>query len=229
MAEEGKKDAPEVNLAVTNSPEGSELFDVEKQDERTVTNIRAEIDETLTAEQEAEKRGISLEQWQDVLHVIENVDIPKNTEHPPNVDHNTFEYDGSGNIIVPGDLILSDNTSERLPINMKVGGSLYLNGSESLSTLSDGLEAEIVDLSGCESLDQAKTLPYLFELLLSGKIKAALLGAWDSDQIKTMLPEGLSFEDGANIIYKDESMLEDEFLAFKIEEAAMMEEDWEEE
>ncbi len=211
------KDLEKTNL------EGKSV-EVEKQDLHPVANIRIDINEALTAEQEAEKRGITVEQWQDVCHVIENVaKIDRDRFPGEDIGHGSFEFDGNGNIIVPGDFSLDDSTVTRLPENLKVKGSFSLTSSEGLTTLPEGLEVDtFIELSFCDSLDEEKALPYLFEMILAGKIKGAVLASWN---IKSLLPDGLHIdEQGANVIYMDDSILSDEYVAYKLEEAEMMRE-----
>ncbi len=198
-----------------------------EQDANPAADTRVNIDETLTAEQEAEKRGISVEQWRDVRHVIgtvKKVDRDRFKGAGPDLALDNFEFDGGGNIIVPGDLSLDDGGLTHLPKNLKVKGSLSLTSCAGLASLPEGLEVEtFVELSFCNGLDAKETLPYLFERLLAGKIKAIVSASWKTDDIKANLPEGLHIDEfGANVIYMDEAILEDGYIEFKIMEAEMM-------
>ena len=164
-----------------------ESVEVEKQDVPLVASIRVDIDEVVTAEQEAEKRGISVQQWQDVLHLIENaekVDRDVYPDAPEDLALTNFEFDGNGNIIVPGDLCLDDSTVTHLPKNLKIQGALYLSGAEHLFMLPEGLEVgTYIELGYFDLIDEEKELPYLFEMILAGKIKGAVLPSWDADLI----------------------------------------------
>jgi len=113
-----------------------------------------------------------------------------------------------------------------LPKNLKVKGSFSLTTSEGLTELPEGLEVDtFIELSFCDSLDEEKALPYLFERILAGKIKGAVLASWSSDLIRSLLPDGLHIdEQGANVIYMDDSILSDGYVAYKLEEAEMMRE-----
>ncbi len=222
-------------ISKDTKPKGeSERLAIEEQKAGPATDTRANIGEALTAEQEAEKRGISVEQWRDVRHVIgtvKKVDRDRFKDAGPDLALGSFEFDGIGNIIVPGDLSLDDSTLTHLPKNLKVKGGLSLTSCEGLVLLPEGLEVEtFLELSFCDGLDEKAALPYLFERLLAGKIKGIVLASWDTDYIKETLPEGLHIaglnpgEFNANVIYMDEAILEDEYIAYKIEEAEMMSE-----
>ena len=198
-----------------------ETSEIENQDVNPIPDTREDTDEVLNAEQEAEKRGITVEQWMGVLHIIES-DV---TEE---VNHNTFEYDGNGNIMVNGDLTLCDSGVERLPKNLKVKEGLYVNGSEALLELPLGLEAGIIDLTFCDAMNEIREVPYIFERIQAGKIKAVIIASWNAYQMKNILPDGLKYIEGANVIYMDDSVLSDGYIEYKIEEAEMigeMEED----
>jgi len=213
------KDSEKTNL------EGKSV-EVKEQDLHPVPNIRADIDKTLTAEQEAEKRGISVEQWQDVCHMIGNVaeiDRDRFEDAGEDISHGSFEFDGNGNIIVPGDFSLDDSTVTHLPKNLKVKGSFSLTTSVGLIALPEGLEVgTFIELSFCDSLDIEKALPYLFERILAGKIKGAVLASWKTDLIKSLLPDGLHIDEhGANVIYMDDSILSDGYVEYKLGEAEM--------
>lgn len=208
------------------NPVESELPDAEKQTAPASDDVREEVKEVLTAEQEAEKRGISVEQWQDVLHLIENAKKVDRDIFPEAEDLvlANFEFDGNGNIIVPGDFSLDDSTTTHLPKNLKVKGSLSLTSSEGLLALPEGLEVEtFIELSFCDGMDEEKTLPYLFEMILAGKLNGAVLTSWNGALIKSKLPDGLHMDEVcANIVYKDKAILEDGYVAYKLEEAEMM-------
>ncbi len=204
-----------------------ESAQVEKQEPHPVANIRADIDEALTAEQEAERRGISVQQWQDVCHMIENiaeVDRSRFKGAGEDISHGSFEFDGSGNIIVPGDFSLDDSTVTHLPKNLKVKGSFSLTTSAGLTELPKGLEVDtFIELTDCDNLDEKEALLYLFERILAGKIKGAVLASWKTKLIRRLLPDGLHMDEhGANVIYMDDGILSDGYVAHKLEEAEMM-------
>lgn len=206
-----------------------EQLEAKEQDTQPSAEVRADVKNVLTAEQEAEKRGITLEQWEDVLHLIENtdkVDREAYPDAPEDLSLAHFEFDGNGNIIVPGDLHLDDSAVTHLPKNLKIKEALYLSGSGQLSALPEGLEVgTYIELAHCNILDEEKELPYLFEMMSAGKLKAAILTDWDIGE----LPEGLKMDDqDANVIYADESILSDPYIVSKLEEAEMMRMDMEE-
>ena len=92
---------------------------------------REQVEEALSPEQEAKKRSITVEQWQDLLHVAEATGKEKEW-----IDE-TFTFPGDGKIKVVGDLNLSNTPVERLPEKLEIGGILALGAS--LKTIGEGL------------------------------------------------------------------------------------------
>jgi hypothetical protein len=95
---------------------------------------RESVEAILTAEQEAEKRGISTQQWLDLLHVAEAINKPKEW-----IDE-TFIFPGVGKIETKGNLDLRSCIElNNLPEKLSVGGSLDLGGCTGLTRLPEKL------------------------------------------------------------------------------------------
>ncbi len=110
-----------------------------------VASTREDMTETLTDEQEAEKRGISVQQWKDLLHVAKVADEKKEW-----IDE-TFSFEAPGRIKVAEDLeIVGDEKLERLPDNLEVDGGLCLNMCTGLKKLPENLKVKsTLDIIAC--------------------------------------------------------------------------------
>ncbi len=132
-------------------------------------------DKVQNAVHEANKRGLDVRRWLDLLHMAESAGKEQGW-----ID-DTFTFEG-GKIICEGDLKLRICTSlKSLPEGLHVGGILDLYNCESLTSLPKGLRVEkYLALEGCSKLqaDKHEVLLYLWGKIKNDEIKSLSLNKW---------------------------------------------------
>ncbi len=126
-----------------------------------VQAIRSHTEGILAPAKEAEKRGISLQQWQDLLHMAK-----ANTQHSGWID-SQFDFDKTGRIIAKSSLYLRNCIKlNRLPEKLIVNGGLDLAGCTHLMSLPMGLEiGTYLILDSCVELRELPANLYVPQFL----------------------------------------------------------------
>ncbi len=129
---------------------------IPQQGVKEAADARHNVDDMLSAEDEAKKRHITVQQWLSLLHFA---DIK--SENEKWIDKQ-FQFPGNGKITVDGDLNLNEVGAEvampelahldptlptTLPEGLTVNGNLWLNHLTSLTGLPKDLSAEGIVLS----------------------------------------------------------------------------------